>query len=47
MIIRADAKYYIENGYTTRSYCIQNCIQYPGINHSGKEYEKECIYVCN
>ena len=22
-------------------------IQSPGINHSGKEYEKECIYVCN
>ena len=22
-------------------------IQYPVVNHSGKEYEKECIYVCN
>ena len=22
-----------------------NCIQYPGINHSGKEYEKK-IYMC-
>ena len=23
-----------------------NYIQYPVIKHSGKEYEKECIYVC-
>ena len=22
-------------------------IQYPGINHNGKEYEKECVYVYN
>ena len=22
-----------------------NCIQYPMINHNGKEYEKECVYV--
>ena len=22
-----------------------NYIQYPVINHNGKEYEKECIYV--
>ena len=29
-----------------RSYCIAgNYIQYPVINHNGKEYEKECIYV--
>ena len=24
-----------------------NYIQYPGINHNGKEYKKECIYVYN
>ena len=24
-----------------------NYIQYPEINHNGKEYEKECIYVYN
>ena len=24
-----------------------NCIQYPVINHNGKEYEKECIYMYN
>ena len=24
-----------------------NCIPYPVINHDGKEYEKECIYVYN
>ena len=28
--------------YSTGKY-----IQYPGINHTGKEYEKECIYVYN
>ena len=27
--------------YNTRNY-----IQYPVINHNGKEYEKECMYVC-
>ena len=24
-----------------------NYIQYPGINHNGKEYKKECIYIYN
>ena len=24
-----------------------NHIQYPGINHNGKEYKKECIYMYN
>ena len=24
-----------------------NCIQYPVINHDGKEYEKEYIYMYN
>ena len=24
-----------------------NCIQYPGINHDGKVYKKECIYMYN
>ena len=28
--------------YSTRNY-----IQYPGINHNGKEHKKECIYVYN
>ena len=28
-------------------YSTGNYIQYPVINHHGKEYEKECIYVCN
>ena len=27
--------------YSTRNY-----IQYPVINHNGKEYEKQCIYMC-
>ena len=27
-------------------YSIGNYIQYPGINHSGKAYEKEYIRVC-
>ena len=26
-------------------YSTGNCIQYPGINHSGKEYKKK-IYMC-
>ena len=26
-------------------YSTGNCIQYPVINHNGKEYEKEYIYV--
>ena len=28
-------------------YSIGNCIQYPVINHNGKEYGKECIYIYN
>ena len=28
--------------YSTRNY-----IQYPVINHNGKEYEKECMYMYN
>ena len=24
-----------------------NYVQYPGINHNGKEHKKECIYVYN
>ena len=27
-------------------YSTPNYIQYPVINHSGKEYEKECIHIC-
>ena len=26
-------------------YSTGNYIQYPVINHNGKEYEKECIYI--
>ena len=28
-------------------YSIGNYIQYPVINHNGKDYEKECIYMYN
>ena len=28
-------------------YSTGNYIQYPEINHNGKEYEKECIYMYN
>ena len=28
-------------------YSTGNCIQYPMINHTGKEYEKERIYMYN
>ena len=27
-------------------YSAENCIQYPVIHHNGKEYKKECIYMC-
>ena len=26
-------------------YSIGHCIQYPVINHNGKEYKKECVYI--
>ena len=42
----ADANYYIENRYTTRSYCrARGTIFNILLNHNGKEYEKECIYM--
>ena len=25
----------------------RNCTQYPMINHNGKKYKKECMYMCN
>ena len=28
-------------------YSTGNYIQYPVINHNGKEYKKECVYVYN
>ena len=28
-------------------YSTGKCVQYPGINHNGKEYKKECVYVYN
>ena len=28
-------------------YSTGNYILYPGINHNGKEYKKECMYVYN
>ena len=28
-------------------YSIGDYIQYPVINHNGKEYEKECVYMYN
>ena len=27
-------------------YSTGNYIQYPVINQNGKEYEKECVYIC-
>ena len=34
----ANVNFYIQNGLTTRSYCIaENYIQSPVINHNGKE----------
>ena len=40
----ADTNYYIQNRLTT-GYSTRNYIQYPIINHSGKEYEKIFIYT--
>ena len=43
----ADANYYLQNEWTTKSYySAGNYIQYHVINYNGKEYAKECIYVC-
>ena len=28
-------------------YSTGNYIQFPEINHNGKEYEKECVCICN
>ena len=33
--------------YKVLLYSMGNYIQSPGINHNGKEYRKECIYVYN
>ena len=33
--------------YKVLLYSTGNYIQYPVINHSGKEYEQECIYMYN
>ena len=42
----ADANYYIEwINDQVLPYSIGNYIQYPVINHNGKEYEKECVCV--
>ena len=32
--------------YKVLLYSTGNYIQYPVINHNGKEYEKECICIC-
>ena len=42
----ADANYYREwINNKVLLYSTGNYIQYPGINHNGKEYEKEYIFV--
>ena len=42
----ADANYYIQDGYNkVLMHSTGNYIQYPMINHNGKEYEKEHIYI--
>ena len=44
-----DANYYIQNWINTevQLYSTGNYIQYPVINHNGKEYKKECIHMYN
>ena len=43
----ADANYYIENGLNNKvlQYSTGNCIQYPLINHNGKEKKRLYTYV--
>ena len=43
----ADAKYYIWINNKVLLYSTGNYIQYPAINHNGKEYKKEYIYMYN
>ena len=45
----ADANYEIIEWINNKVllYSPGNCIQYPVINHDGKEYEKEYIYMYN
>ena len=39
---------YIESiNYEVLLYSTGNYIQYPVINHNGKEYKKECIHIYN
>ena len=39
--------FYVEwTDHKVHLYSIGNYIQYSVINHNGKEYEKECIYMC-
>ena len=40
-----DVSYYIQNGNKMLLYSTGHYIQYPVINHSGKEYEKKFICV--
>ena len=47
----ADANYYIiillyYINDKVLLYSTGNYSQYPVINHNGKEYEKECVYIC-
>ena len=42
----ADTNYYVQNvNNKVLPYSTGNYIQYPVINHNGKEYEKEYVYV--
>ena len=43
----AEANYYNIEWINTKIllYSTRNYIQYTVINHNGKEYEKECVYV--
>ena len=42
----ADANYIGRINSKVLLYSTENYIQFPVINHNGKEYEKENIYVC-
>ena len=46
--VRRCKLFYVEWLNKVLMYSIVNCIQYSVMNHNGKEYEKECvfIYIC-
>ena len=47
ILVLMDAKYFMQMDNQVLLYSTGNYIQYPVINHNGKAYEKECVYMYN